>query len=223
MVVHWAREKGRGWQSKAVVNCIGAAVTAVVTVVLLFSKFKIGAWLIVVLVPLLVALFLTIYNHYKQVSKRLRLAADVKLSLPSGPPQGGGAPVVVLVGQLHRGSYEAVRYARSIASELVAVHVDLGLGKAKAFQEQWNKQLPEVPLVVLESPYRSLVAPVVDFVKQFERQHRKGANRLCTVVLPVFVTRHRWENLLHNQSTYFLRGALRAEGTRVITTVGFYL
>jgi amino acid transporter len=223
MVVHWAREQGRGWQSKAVVNCIGAAVTAVVTVVLLFSKFNAGAWLIVVLVPLLVALFLTIYNHYKQVSKRLRLAADVKLSLPSGPPPGGGAPVVVLVGQLHRGSYEAVRYARSIATELVAVHVDLGLGKAKAFQEQWNKQLPEVPLVVLESPYRSLVAPVVDFVKQFERQHRKGANRLCTVVLPVFVTRHRWENLLHNQSTYFLRGALRAEGTRVITTVGFYL
>jgi hypothetical protein len=80
-----------------------------------------------------------------------------------------------------------------------------------------------VPLVVLDSPYRSLVDPVVEFVSGFETQHRKGMNRFCVIVLPVFVTRHRWENLLHNQSTIVLRNALRARGTRVVTTVGFYL
>ena len=127
------------------------------------------------------------------------------------------------MGQLHRGSYEAVRYAHSIASELVAVHVELGLQASDRFEQQWQRQLPDVPLVVLHSPYRSLVAPVLEFVAEFERTHRKGANRFCTVVLPVFVTRHRWENLLHNQSTYFLRSALREQGTRVITSVGFYL
>lgn len=77
--------------------------------------------------------------------------------------------------------------------------------------------------MVLESPYRSLVEPVARFVKRFETEYRKDRNRFCVVVLPVFVTRRRWENLLHNQSTILLRQALREQGTRVVTTVGFYL
>lgn len=222
MVVHWWKEKGKGWLGKALVNGFGSLVTAVVSAVLLFSKFTQGAWLVVVAVPLVVGLFLTIKAHYLQVAKRLRMAGDVQLHLPD-PPATGGAPVVVLVGQLHRGSFEAIRYARSIAGELVAVHVDLGLGKADAFRDQWQRQLPQVPLVVLESPFRSLQAPVLDFVHQFEIDHRKDRDKFCTVVLPVFVTRHRWENLLHNQSTISLRSALRRQGTRVVTTVGFYL
>ena len=222
MVVHWWREQSPGWKGKALLNGFGSVVTAIVSGVLLYSKFTQGAWLVVVAVPLLVALFLTIHRHYKQVARRLRMAHDVKLSLPAAPSEGG-SPVVVLVGQLHRGSFEAIRYARSIAGELVAVHVDLGLGKTGAFQEQWQRQLPEIPLVVLESPYRSLIDPVLEFVRQFEIDHRKDRHKFCTIVLPVFVTRHRWENLLHNQSTISLRSALRAQGTRVVTTVGFYL
>ena len=222
MVVHWCQEQGPGWKGKALLNGFGSVVTAIVSGVLLYSKFTQGAWLVVVAVPLLVALFLTIHRHYKQVARRLRMAHDVKLSLPAAPSEGG-SPVVVLVGQLHRGSFEAIRYARSIAGELVAVHVDLGLGKTGAFQEQWQRQLPEVPLVILDSPYRSLIDPVLDFVRQFEIDHRKDRHKFCTIVLPVFVTRHRWENLLHNQSTISLRSALRSQGTRVVTTVGFYL
>jgi hypothetical protein len=222
MVVHWWKERGFGWRVKALINGFGSLVTLVVTGVLLFSKFTHGAWLVVVTIPLLVMLFLAIKRHYRQVAKRLRLATDKKLSLPQAPADGG-APVVVLVGQLHRGSFEAVRYARSIARELVAVHVDLGIGKAEAFREQWHRQLPDIPLVVLDSPYRSLINPVLEFVKTFEMEHKKDREAFCTVVLPVFVTRHRWENLLHNQSTIALRSALRAQGIRVVTTVGFYL
>jgi len=222
MVVHWWREKGKGWISKAAVNGFGSVVTALVTAVLLYSKFVQGAWMVVLAIPILVSLFLAIKGHYRSVARRLRLATDKRLSLPPAPAHGG-APVVVLVGQLHRGSFEAVRYARTIAKELVAVHVDLGLGKAEDFRAQWQRQLPEIQLVVLDSPYRSLIDPVLDFVRDFEIEHRKDRDRFCTVVLPVFVTRHRWENLLHNQSTIALRSALRAQGTRVVTTVGFYL
>ena len=103
------------------------------------------------------------------------------------------------------------------------MHVDLGTASTQNFRENWMRQVPEVKLVVLDSPYRSLVDPVVQFVKQFEVEHRKDRDRFCVIVLPVFVTRHRWENLLHNQSTILLRTALRAQGTRVVTTVGFYL
>ena len=222
MVVHWWKGKGQGWLGKALVNGVGAAITAVVSLVLLYSKFTYGAWLVLLAIPLLITLFLRIRNHYDVVARRLRMSADKLLKLPD-PPVSGGMPTVVLVGQLHRGSFEAIRFARSVASDLAAVHVDLGGNRTKAFIEQWERQMPDVRLVVLDSPYRSLVDPVVDFVKQFELDHRKDRNRFCMIVLPVFVTQHRWENLLHNQSTILLRQALREQGTRVITTVGFYL
>jgi amino acid transporter len=222
MVVHWWKQRDRSWLGKALVNGLGAVITAVVTVVLLVSKFTQGAWLVVLTIPILVAIFLRIHTHYKHVSRRLRLAKEVLLKLPP-PPSSGGTPTVVLVGQLHRGTFEAIRFARTIASELVAVHVDLGTASTADFRENWLRQVPEVKLEVLDSPYRSLVDPVVEFVRRFEMQHRKDRDRFCVIVLPVFVTRHRWENLLHNQSTILLRNALRAQGTRVVTTVGFYL
>ncbi len=223
MVVHWWRLRGRGWRGKAVVNGVGCAITSVVTVVLLITKFTQGAWLVVLAIPLLIWLFLRIRTHYDHVARRLRLARDVRLKLPP-PPATGGTPTVVLVGQLHRGTFEAIRFARTIASDLVCVSVDLTGGEsAQDFRENWQRQVPEVRLEVLPSPYRSLVEPVSAFVRAFEREHRKDSNDFCVVVLPVFVTRHRWENLLHNQSTILLRNALRAQGTRVVTTVGFYL
>ncbi|KEF41764.1 MAG: amino acid permease [Cyanobium sp. CACIAM 14] len=223
MVVHWWKLREPGWIHKALVNGVGTLITALVGAVLLFSKFTQGAWVVVVAIPLLVAMYLRIRTHYNHVARRLRMATDVHLKLPAPPPPGAGTPTVVLVGQLHRGTFEAIRFARSVASELVAVHVDLGGGRAEAFREQWMRQVPEVPLQILDSPYRSLVEPVVDFVKNFEAEHRQDRQRFCMIVLPVFVTRHRWENLLHNQSTILLRQALREKGTRVITTVGFYL
>ncbi|MEB3170466.1 MAG: APC family permease [Synechococcaceae cyanobacterium] len=223
MVVHWWRQRGRGWRGKALVNGLGAAITSAVGVVLLITKFSQGAWLVVLAIPLLIALFLRIRSHYDQVARRLRLVRDVRLRLPEAPPVGG-TPTVVLVGQLHRGTFEAIRFARTIANPLVCVHVDLNGGEeSQAFRENWQRQVPEVRLEVLASPYRSLVEPVSAFVRAFEREHRKDSTDFCVVVLPVFVTRHRWENLLHNQSTILLRNALRAQGTRVVTTVGFYL
>lgn len=223
MVMHWWRLRERGWRGKALINGVGAAITGVVGLVLLFSKFTQGAWVVVVTIPILVSIFLRIRTHYDAVARRLRMASDKRLKLPSPPPEGAGSPTVVLVGQLHRGTFEAIRFARTIASDLVAVHVDLGGGRTQKFIEQWQRQVPEVRLEVLDSPYRSLVDPVVQFVQQFEIDHRKDRNRFCVIVLPVFVTRRRWENLLHNQSTIVLRNALRAQGTRVVTTVGFYL
>lgn len=223
MVMHWWRLRDRGWRTRALVNGVGALITAVVGAVLLISKFTQGAWVVVLAIPLLVMLYRRIRSHYDHVARRLQMASDGRLTLPPPPPPGGGTPTVVLVGQLHRGSYEALCFARSIASDLVAVHVDLAGDQGEAFREQWSRQLPEVPLEVLPSPYRSLVDPVTRFVVRFEQQHHKDHRSFCVVVLPVFVTRRRWENLLHNQSTIRLRRALRERGTRVVTTVGFYL
>jgi len=222
MVVHWWKLQGRGWLGKALVNGFGASVTAIVGGVLLYSKFSYGAWVVVVAIPLLVALFLRIRTHYDAVARRLRMAPDKLLKLPAAPLEGG-IPTVVLVGELHRGSFEPVRFARTLASDLVAVHVDLRGDRAEGFRDQWSRQVPDVRLEVLDSPYRSLVDPVVAFVKGFEVEHRKDRNRFCMIVLPVFVTQRRCQDLRHNQSTILLRQALREQGTRVVTTVGFYL
>lgn len=231
MVVHWwkRRRAAEGWRGKALVNglgCLvtglGCLVTGVVCGVLLFSKFTEGAWLVVLGVPLLVNLFLAIKAHYGRMARRLDLDPGAPLSMPPAPEQGG-APVVVLVGALNRGSAEAVRYARSIAGPLVAVHVDLDGSSAEAFRQHWNQTLPQVRLEMLPSTYRSLVNPVTSFVQRFEAEHSKDPASFCTVVLPVYVTRRPWEKLLHNQSALNLRRALRNGGTRVVTTVGFYL
>lgn len=128
----------------------------VVMVELLFSKFTQGAWLVVLTSPILVAVFLRIRAHSTAVARRLRMAPDVRLNLPD-PPVSGGTPTVVLVGQRHRGRFEAIRFARSSASELVEVPVDLGTEKAERFQEPGEPQVPDVPLVILASPFRSLV------------------------------------------------------------------
>ena len=223
MVMHWWKRRDRGWRARALVNGLGAVSTAVVGAVLLISKFTQGAWVVVLAIPLLVLMYLRIRTHYDHVARRLRIVSDGRLTLPPPPPPGDGTPTVVLVGQLHRGSYEALCFARRVASDLVAVHVDLAGDQGEAFRAQWSRQLPDVPLEVLPSPYRSLVDPVTRFVGSFEQEHPRDHHAFCMVVLPVFVTRHRWENLLHNQSTIRLRRALRERGTRVVTTVGFYL
>lgn len=224
MVMHWwrGRSSAEGWRGKALVNGLGCQVTGLVCGVLLFSKFTEGAWLVVLGVPLLVSLFLAIKTHYGRMARRLDLNPDAPLSLPPAPAQGG-TPVVVLVGALNRGSADAVRYAHSIAGPLVAVHVDLDGSGAENFRQQWRQRLPQVRLVVLPSPYRSLVDPITSFVHRFEAEHNKDPTSFCTVVLPVYVTRRPWEKLLHNQSALNLRRALRNGGTRVVTTVGFYL
>ncbi|WP_094510726.1 APC family permease [Synechococcus sp. MW101C3] len=224
MVMHWwrGRSAAEGWRGKALVNGLGCLVTGLVCGVLLFSKFTEGAWLVVLGVPLLVSLFLAIKTHYGRMARRLDLGPLAPLSLPPAPAQGG-TPVVVLVGALNHGSADAVCYARSIAGPLVAVHVDLDGSGAEAFRQQWSQRLPQVRLVVLPSPYRSLVDPITSFVHRFEAEHSKDPTSFCTVVLPVYVTRRPWEKLLHNQSALNLRRALRNGGTRVVTTVGFYL
>ncbi len=225
MVLHWGRQRSPGWRCSALINGLGATATGLVFGVLLTSKFQEGAWMVLLAIPLLVLIFLAISRHYRRVMARLALRESGRLALPAAPAAGGSAVVVVVDG-LHQASLAALRYGRSIASELVAVHVDLGRGPAGSLEElqsRWDRQLPQVPLVVLPSPYRSLVDPVRRFVIQFEQAHRPESTPFCTVVLPVLVTRRPWEALLHNRSAPLLRRALHGQGVRVVTLVGFRL
>ncbi len=221
MVRHWYKEKSSGWVASAIMNGVGALATAVVLAVIIRTKFLGGAWLVVVTIPLLVNLFLAIRRHYKYVASRLTLEGITpQIYAPRPKVDVVTHPAVVIVGQLNRGTLEALDYARSIADEIIAVHVDIGTTNREKLNKRWEELEGDIPLVIIDSPYRSVVSQIVDFVGEYEDQH---PGVLSTVIIPAFVTRNWWESILHNQTTLFLKAALRAKKSRVVTTVRYYL
>jgi amino acid transporter len=221
MVRRWFDERTSGWQASAVMNGLGAIATLVVLGVIVSTKFQGGAWLVVVAIPLVVSIFLAIHRHYQYVADRLSIQEIAPRSYTSGPrAEVGTHPAVVVVGQLNRGTLEALDYARSIADEIVAIHVDIGSTDREKLQQRWQELQADIPLIILDSPYRSVVSPIVDFVTKFEARH---PGVLSTIIIPAFVTRNWWESILHNQTTFFLKTSLRAKKSRVVTTVRYFL
>lgn len=221
MVIHWFKDRSSGWRPSAIMNGIGAVATLIVLVVIVLTKFIAGAWVVVVAIPLLVSFFLAIHRHYQYVASRLTIEGVAPRSyIPRPKTEVVTHPAVVVVGQLNRGTVEALDYARSIADEIIAVHVDIGTTDREKLQTRWQELEGDIPLEILDSPYRSVISPIVDFVTQYENQH---TGVLSTVIIPAFVTKNWWESILHNQTTLFLKAALRAQKSRVVTTVRYYL
>ncbi len=221
MVRHWFRERSPGWHSRAFMNGLGSMITVIVLLVILQTKFLAGAWVVVVAIPVIVSLFLAIHRHYRYVVERLSLQGiPPRDYLPRPNPAVVTRPAVVIVGYLHRGTVEALDYARTIADEIVAVHVDIGNTDREKLQKQWRQLEPDIPLKIIDSPYRALIEPIVNFVSQFEEHHQ---DVFTTVIIPAFVPRNWWASFLHNQTALFLKTALRAQKSRVVTTVRYYL
>ncbi|MBI5960277.1 MAG: APC family permease [Chloroflexi bacterium] len=221
MVIHWMRERQAGWQIKSLVNGIGAVATLVTLLVVGISKFAEGAWIVVLLIPLLVAMFHTIKRHYTQVSKQLSLRGLPPSLRPLPPPR-----VVLPVSGLHRGIIEALRYAQAISDHVTAVYVEISPGDGDRMQNEWQRWYPDVPLVVVPSPYRSIIGPILDFLDETDREHNDG--QLASVLLPEFVPAHWWQNLLHNQTAWMLKLALiyrrrRTGRVRAIIDIPMYL
>ncbi|MDZ7957521.1 MAG: APC family permease [Aulosira sp. DedQUE10] len=222
MVRHWFQLRESNWRASAFMNGLGAIATLVVLIVIISTKFFLGAWLVVVAIPLVVALFFSIHRHYQYVAERLSIQGIAPRSyIPRPKPEVVTHPAVVVVGHLNRGTVEALDYARTIADEIVAVHVDInGSTDREKLQEKWRQLESDILLEIIDSPYRSVIGPLVDFVSQFEERH---PDVFTTIIIPAFVTRNWWDSLLHNQTTLFLKTALRAKKSRVVTTVRYYL
>lgn len=221
MVVHWFKGRESRWLTSAIINMFGAIATLVVLIVIIFTKFQRGAWMVMVAIPLLVLLFTAIYRHYQHVAESLSLKEFAPRSYTPRPqPTIVTHPAVVIIGNLNRGTVEALDYARTIADDIVAVHVDVGATDRLQLTQQWQKLEADIPLTILDSPYRLLIEPILDFVSKFEASH---GDTFTTIIIPAFVTRTWWENLLHNQTTLFLKQALRAKKSRVVTTVRYFL
>jgi amino acid transporter len=221
MVVHWLRERGRSWLLKAIANGVGALATMTTLVVVIFSKFLEGAWITVLLIPLIVLVFRRIFAHYQQVRKQLSLKGLPPSLKPVEPTR-----VVIPISGVHRGMVGAVNFARSISDNVTAVYVELEPGAGEKARLEWESWWPDVPMVVVPSPYRSIVAPFMQFLDETDAQHNDG--QLATVVLPEFIPGRWWQTLLHNQTAWLLKTALlyrrRQHGLeRVIIDVPFHL
>ncbi len=214
MVRRWLRLKEPGWRRSAVVNGIGAATTCVVLLIVVSTKFLEGAWMVVLLIPMLVLLFLTIHTHYINAAKQLSLEGLER-------PVALRTTVLVPVSTLHRGVVNALMYAESIApGNVTAVHIAMGDEETAKLRAKWAKWGGNTPLVVLDSPYRSLVRPLLRYIDEVDR---RWDNDVITVVLPEFVPAKWWHALLHNQTAFLLKGALLFRKNCVVADVPYRL
>jgi len=182
--------------------------------VLILTKFIHGAWVVIVLIPLLVMMFQAVHRHYLEVARQLTTVGIEKLR----PIRH---EVVVPISGIHRGVIRALEYAKSIAPEHVtAVYVDLDDEATRKLREKWDQWGGGVELVVLASPYRSLIRPLTRHIERIRREHN---NDMLTVVLPEFVTARWWHQLLHNQSSLLLKGALLFKKGVIVTSVPYHL
>ena len=221
MVVHWWRVRGSQWQLKMVANGIGAMATGITLLVVGITKFLDGAWITIVVVPMLVVMFLHIRTHYRQVREQLTLHGLPPTLKPLSQPR-----VVIPVSGVHRGIVEAVRYALTISNNVTGVYVELEPDNSEEVREKWMRFWPDIPLVVIPSPYRSIIQPLLDFLDKTDAEHNDGQQ--ATVILPEFVPAHWWQTILHNQTAWLLKAALlyhrqNLRYQRVIIDVPYYL
>ena len=201
MVIHWWRERGPAWELKASINAIGALATGSTIVVIGTTRFMAGAWMTLLLIPCIVAAFLWIRQHYRRVAEQLSMEGYHASASPTPYPRA-----VIPISGVHRGIIDAVDYARSISQDVTAVYVELEPGNGDQIREKWQRWWPDVPLVILPSPYRSIVGPLLDYLDKTDEEH--GDGQLATVVLPEFVPARWWHSLLHNQTAWLIKAAL---------------
>jgi hypothetical protein len=220
MVVHWWRKRPPGWQRNLIMNLIGALVTFVVFAVATLTKLDQGTWLVIVLIPVLMAMFMAINRHYRRFEEDMAVAdGDLEFH-----PELVQHTVIVPVARLNSVVLRALSYARSISPNVTAVHIHEGEDpeEAERFNKEWRKVLPEsdIPLVIIESPYRSLVGPLLSYIDALDQQ---TPDDTITIVLPELLPSKPWEYLLHGQSALRLKAALLFRPNTVLANVPYVI
>ena len=202
-----------GWQSKMVINGIGTVMTAIVALVFAVTKFRDGAWVVLILVPVLIVILSAIHRHYR------RLAKSLSLEQYGAPPRTHRHRVILPVSGVHRGSLAALSYAQMLSDDVTAVYVALDPVETDKFQLKWDQWGAGVRLQVLESPYRLLLEPLLAYIEQVAANRQP--DEIITIVVPQFVPRRWWHNALHAQTATWLRLALLFKPGIVITNVPY--
>ncbi|HEY7129603.1 MAG TPA: APC family permease [Nitrospira sp.] len=214
MVRRWLIKKGFHWRKKLIVNGIGAVTTGIATTIIAVTKFMQGAWIVFLLVAALIMMFRAIRSHYKAVADQVQLSRDAR------PPRPRRNLVLIPIGAVNKAVVRAVDYARSRGGEVRAVLIDVDKEETALVEIKWAQWGCGVPLIVLPSPYRSILGALLDYV---EENLEKDPECWITVVLPEILPARWWQNILHNQRALLLKGALLFKDRVVLTDVPFHL
>jgi hypothetical protein len=217
MVKRWWTRQEAGWRSAIIMNGIGLIATGIVAVIIGATKFSHGAWISLLMVALLVTAFWLIRRHYDWFQRKIAAGpADLPEAVPyAAPADPAAAPehVIVPVDGINKITVGAIAMAREISSNITAVHITDDQAAAEEFAGQWETAFPDVPLLIIESPYRAFVAPILRYLERLDEQEEQRV----TVILPTFVARHWWERILHNRDVLRLRPFLKERpGVRVV-------
>jgi amino acid transporter len=213
MVRRWLRLRPARWPWRVAISTLGATTTGTVLLVVAATKFVDGAWIVIALIAILIMTFAAIRRHYEDVAGQLSLDGY-------GTPEEMSHTVLVLVGDLHRGVVEALQYARTLSPGAKAVYVETDPERTRRLEEKWGRHGLGVPLVVLNSPYRSLLGPLLEYVQHLTERPGK---HVVTMVIPEFIPARWWQHLLHNQTALLIKGALLFRRNVIVTDVPYHL
>src|SRR5215207_4796429 len=203
-----------GWQYKMLINGFGAFCTAVVMVIFAVTKFREGAWVVLIIIPALVKLFFTIHHHYKDLASHLTL--DKFSGLPSRQSRHR---VIMPVSGIHQGTLEALRYAKLLSDDVTAVHVSMEPDETEKVQKKWKTWGEGTRLIVLDSPFRLFIEPLLKYLEEII--DRRQSNETITIVVPQFIASRRWHHALHMRTADFLRQELLSKPGVVVTDVPY--
>jgi len=214
MVRHWMKDKGKGWFKSALINGVGAVVTGIVLVIIAVEKFEHGAWIVLIAIPALVLLTQKIHKHY------LAMAEQLSLQCVTNSKEYEHHSVIVPISGMQQAVIGAIKYAKALSDDVAAVYVCIDPVETNKVKEKWDKACMGAPLIILDSPYRSIIEPLVDYIDEVRNRYKEG---VITVVLPEFVPLKWWHHLLHNQTALFIKGVLLFKKGVVSTSVPFHL
>jgi amino acid transporter len=213
MVIHWRQAREPGWKTSALINGFGAVTTGVVLIIVAVTKTFEGAWIVLVLIPIIVMLFRATRRHYDHVGAQLTLRNYT-------PQRKVHNTVLIPIGGIQRAVVEALRYAETLSDDVRGVYVDVDPAATEQVQREWGTWGGRTQLIVLPSPYRSVMEPLLEYIEQVENER---PDDYVTVILPEFVPARWWQHLLHNQRALLIKGALLFRPNTVVTSVPFHL
>ena len=217
MFVRWLRLKTEGWRWKAAINGLGAVMTFVTVIIIGVTKFMMGAWIVILLIPLIILMMLRIRRHYCQVAQRLDIPNEDlgRINLEARYSHH----VIIPIDSLNAMVVNALRYAKSLGPNVEAFHVETYIGEADKLRRKWELSNTDIPLIVKHSPYREVVGPLIEYIESEEHASQPGD--MITVLLPQFIVNKWWDMALHNNTSIFIANALFHERNIVVSVLPF--
>jgi len=219
MLTKWRKEKTKGWRHKAFINGLGATVTLATVVILGYTKFKDGAWIVLILLPILVFLMYRIKEHYQIVAKQLKFTLNERPKVMNFLEQK--RYVILPIDTLNKAFLKTFNYARTISDNVIVIHVSVDDEVTQKLMKKWQDYNLGIPIVVKKSPYRDIIKTLVKFIESEETLF--GEKNTVTVVMPQFVVEKWWQNILHNQTALFIRGLLLKRRNIAVVTVPYII